>query len=202
MPIQFARRLWLLPLALLTAGCAAATNLATIGNLLGGVLLPGPGAQPAQVAAEIDRIDTQRRIIFVRTEDDETSGVLYDANTTAHYRGQLYPIAALERADLFVLHVQLDAHGNRYASRIDVTRTAQERPGAGDIQRFGGRITAIDHDRGTFVLLTNDGSVTVSLPADAPQATDNFFRTLKVDDEVRLEGRVTGEGRVEIHRFL
>jgi hypothetical protein len=196
------RRWVLVPACALALGaCGTTGTLATIGEILGGVLAAPPGAQ-AQVAAEVDRVDTQRRLIFVNTQDGQSGGVLYDQNTTVIYRQQQYPISALERGDLVVLHVQQNAEGHWYASRVDITERARDRTTTGTIARFDGRVSSIDHQRGTFVILTTAGSVNVYVPQGSPQATVNYFHSLRVGQDVRLEGITTATDWVAVHRFL
>jgi hypothetical protein len=191
--------------ALLGTGCAG-TGLGQIGDILAGAAGMPTGATQGQVSAEVRTVNTQQRLIEVRTQDGQTGNVQYDQNTVVVYNQQQYQVTALERGDLVVLHVQQDAAGNVYVSRIDVTQSVRDRPGAGTgtgaLQQLSGRVGQIDYDRGFFTMAVTGGTVTISLPYNAPQATVDYFRRLRAGDSVRLEGTVIGTNRVEIYRFL
>jgi hypothetical protein len=182
-------------------GCAG-NALGAVGEVLGTVLGQPAGAAQSQVAVEIRGVNAQQQTIQVATQDGQSGSVRYDQNTVVVYRQQQYPVTALERGDLAVIHVQ-DAQGVTYVSRIDVQQSARERTGTGTaLVQMTGRVTQINHNAGTFVLQTQGGSVTVSLPYNPPQATLNYFHQLRVGHDVRLEATMIATGRAEIHRFL
>jgi hypothetical protein len=108
---------------LAAAGCSGNT-LGTLGDILG---MPSGAAQTGQLAAEIRQVDTQQQRIQVRTQDGQSGYVQYDENTVVVYRQQEYAVTALERGDVVTLHVQQDARGNLFTSRIDVQQSVQER---------------------------------------------------------------------------
>jgi hypothetical protein len=183
------------------SGCAGNT-LGTVGEVLGTVLGQPAGAAQGQVAVEIRGVNTQQQTIQVATQDGQSGNVRYDQNTVVVYRQQQYPVTALERGDLAVIHVQ-EAQGVTYVSRVDVQQSARERTGTGTaLVQMNGRITQINHSAGTFVMQTQGGSVSVSLPYNPPQATLNYFHQLRVGHDVRLEATMIATGRAEIHRFL
>jgi hypothetical protein len=184
-------------------GCAGNT-LGTVGEVLGTVLGQPAGATQGQVAVEIRGVNTQQQTIQVATQDGQSGNVRFDQNTVVVYRQQQYPVTALERGDLAVIHVQ-EAQGVTYVSRVDVQQSARERTGTGTgtaLVQMSGRVTQINHSAGTFVMQTQGGSVTVSLPYNPPQATLNYFHQLRVGNDVRLEATMIATGRAEIHRFL
>lgn len=186
--------------ALMLAGCGS--TLEGLGDVLGGAGMPGAGNQ-GQLAVQIQSVNTSQQVIQVETEDGQVGSVRFDQNTVVVYRQQQYPVTALERGDIAVMQVQ-DVGGALYASRIDVQQSVQERTGAGsgNLLQLSGTVSQIDHNRGTFVLLTQSGNVTVTLPYNPPQATLNYFHGLRNGNTVRLEGTQTGSARVEIYRFL
>jgi hypothetical protein len=194
------RRLVAVAAVLTVSGCGGNT-LGTLGDVLGTVLGQPAGTGAAQVAVEIRSVNTQQQLIQVATQDGQTGAVRYDQNTVVVYRQQQYPVTALERGDLAVMHVQ-DVQGTPYATRIDVQQSAQERGGTGSVVQLSGRIAQIDHNAGSFVLQTSQGNLTVSLPYNAPQATVNYFRQLRVGHDVRVEVTPIATGRAEVHRFL
>jgi hypothetical protein len=182
-------------------GCAG-NALGTVGEVLGTVLGQPAGAAQGQVAVEIRGVNTQQQVIQVATQDGQSGNVRYDQNTVVVYRQQQYPVTALERGDLAVIHVQ-ESQGVTYVSRVDVQQSARERTGTGTaLVQMSGRITQINHNAGTFVMQTQGGSVTVSLPYNPPQATLNYFHQLRVGHDVRVEATMISTGRAEIHRFL
>ena len=190
-------------LLLTTAACGGNT-LGTLGDILGGAM-GQPAGQSGEVRAEVRSVDTQRQEIQVATEQGQTGAVRYDQNTTVIYRQQQYPVTALERGDVVRMQVQETQQGVLYTSRIDVEQSVQERSGttgSGALQQFAGRVGQIDYDRGVFILQTQSGNLTVSLPYNPPQATLDYFRRLRSGDTVRLEATSIGNARVEIYRFL
>lgn len=196
------RRLAAVAAVFTMSGCAG-NSLGALEEVLGTVLgQPASGGQ-GQVAVEIQGVSTQQQAIQVRTQDGQTGAVRYDQNTVVTYRNQQYPVTALERGDLAVLHVQ-DMQGVTYVSRVEVTQSAQERTGTGTgtLVQMNGRVSSINHNAGSFVLQTQGGNVTVTLPYNAPQATVNYFHQLRVGNDVRLEATLVSQNRAEIHRFL
>ncbi|CAN5872341.1 hypothetical protein BH23GEM9_BH23GEM9_28920 [soil metagenome] len=190
--------------AVLAMTACSGNSLGGLGDVLGTVLgQPSGAGQPTQVSVEIRGVNTQQQIIQVATQDGQTGSVRYDQNTVVVYQQQQYPVTALERGDLAVVHVQ-DVQGTTYVSRVDVTQSVQQRTGTGTgtLVQMAGRISRIDHTAGTFVLQTQSGNVTASLPYNPPQATSNYFHQLRVGHDVRLEATMIGTNRAEIYRFL
>jgi hypothetical protein len=198
------RSIAVLILALVLPGCAG-NSLGSLGDILGSMGMPGSGGQQGQISVEIRQVDTRQQTIQVATQDGQTGNVYYDQNTVVVYQQQQYPVTALERGDLAVMHVQETAQGSLVVSRIDVQTSAQDRAGqtgSGTVYQYSGRVSAIDHDRGLFVLQLQNGSVNVSVPYNAPRATVDYFHRLRVGDNVRLEATTVDSGHVQIYRFL
>lgn len=198
------RRLAAMAAVLSMTGCAGGA-LGGLGDILEGVLgQPGPGGQ-GQAEVEILGVNTQQQAIQVRTRDGQTGGVRYDQNTVVTYRQQQYPVTALERGDIAVMTVQ-EVQGGLYVSRVDVTQSVQERTGTGtapgNLLQLAGHVTQIEHSLGTFVMQTQQGSVIVSLPYNASQATINYYNQLRVGHDVRVEASMVSTGRAELFRFL
>jgi hypothetical protein len=186
-------------------GCGTLGTLATVGDVLGTVLgQPAGAGGQAQAYVEIRGVDARQQVIQVRTEDGRTGNVRYDANTQVVYRQQQYPVTALERGDLAVMTVQ-EAQGGTYVSRVDVQQSARAQAGvghAGSLVALSGRIAQIDHNGGVFVLQTQGGNVTVTLPYNPPQATRSYFNQLRVGHNISVEVVPVATGRAEVHRFL
>jgi len=201
--LSYARRTLVLAGVAITAGCSG-NSLGQLGEVLGGAIgQPAPGSQ-GQITAEVRTVNTQQRTIDVATEDGRTGAVRYDENTVVVYRNQQYPVTALERGDVVVMQVQ-DVNGALYVQRVDVQQSVQDRDGTtatGDVRVFSGRVSQLDVSNGRFLLQTQNGNVTVSLPYNAPRATVDYFRRLRNGDTVSLEAVLLSATRAEIHRFL
>ena len=184
-------------LGLAAAGCSGNT-LGTLGDIIG---MPSGAQQTGQLSAEVRQVDTQNQRIQVLTQDGKSGYVEFDENTVVVYRQQQYRVTALERGDIVTIQVQQDSRGNLYTSRIDVQQSVQERTGNTGLLQFGGRVGAIDHNRGMFVLQTQTGNVTVTLPYNSSQATRDYFHRLRAGDTVRLEATMIADSRAELYRF-
>jgi hypothetical protein len=189
-----------------TAGCSAGLgNLGGLGDILGGGT---SGSQQGQVTAEVQQVDTRQQRVYVRTQSGQSEAVMYDRNTQVVYQQQQYPVTALEQGDVVTMQLQQDPQGNLYAGRIDVEQSVQERTGQGSVgsngfEQLAGRVGQVNYQQGLFQLQSQyGGTVTVSLPYNAPQATVQYFQRLRTGDSVRLEGTPLGSGRVELYRFL
>lgn len=194
------------------AGCAG-TNLGQLGEILGGAMggAGGAGQQQGQVVVEVQGVDTRQQVIQVRTQDGQQGNVRYDQNTVVSYQNQQYPVTALERGDVVAMQLQQGQQGQTYVSQIVVQQSVQDRTGQGgqggvggngQMQQIYGRVGQIDHNRGMFQLQTQQGTVTVTLPYNPGNATSDYFNRLRTGDNVRLEGTFTGQGRVELYRFI
>jgi hypothetical protein len=164
--------------------------------------MPSGAQQTGQLSAEVRQVDTQQQRIQVVTQDGQSRYVHFDQNTVVVYRQQQYPVTVLERGDIVTIQVQQDSRGTLYTSRIDVQQSVQERSGSSGLVQVYGRVSSIDHDRGTLVLQTQSGNVLVSLPYNPPRATLDYFNRLRVGNTIRLEATMTGTNRAEIYRFL
>lgn len=105
-------------------------QLGSLGDILGAI--GGPGAQQqqqAQLQAEVQQVDASRQQIYVRTQQGQSGAVRFDGQTIVVYRQQQYPVTALERGDIVVMQLHQVSQNELYASRIDVTQSAQERTG-------------------------------------------------------------------------
>jgi hypothetical protein len=191
-----------IPAAVLSmSACGTGGTLGTVADVLGTVLGQPAAGGSSQVAVEIRGVNTQQQTLQVATQDGQSGAVRYDQNTVVIYRQQQYPVTALERGDLAVIHVQ-DVQGSAYVSRIEVTQSARERTGSGGVVQMAGRVAQVNQNASAFVLQTNRGNITIYLPVNAPQATVNYFRQLRAGDQVQLEATMISSDRAEIYRFL
>jgi hypothetical protein len=158
------------------------------------------------LSGEIDRVDTDRREIVVRTASGDRL-IAYDARTRVTYQGQEYKPENLEQGD----EVRIDtttATGSRYAlaERIDVTRSVQDRGGyddrSGAAEQVAGTVDWIDARRGEFGLRTDRETLTVEIPFDATTATRDRFSRLDRGEYVRIEAEELDRARLALVRFL
>ena len=186
-----------LALGVVAAGCSGNT-LGTLGDIIG---MPSGAAQTGQLSAEVRHVDGQNQRIQVMTQDGQSGYVFFDENTVVVYHQQQYPVTALERGDVVTLQVQQDSRGNLYTNRIDVQQSVQDRTGNTGLLQFYGRVGEIDHNRGLFVLQTQSGNVTISMPYSPGQATRDYFHRLRTGDTVRVDATMIGDNRAELYRF-
>jgi hypothetical protein len=210
----------LLTVILAVAGCAGFG-----GPTPSSAPLPAPTA--SEFMAEIDRIDAGARQIVTRTSDGRVETVSYDERTQVMYRGQSYPVTALERGDVVSMRFA-PAGPSRYVDLISVQQSVQERrgsagapgpvvqapttppagtggPSAGPLtsQRIEGTVGMIDGQRGLFEVRTSDlGTLVVSLPYNPRSSDVTRFQRLRSGDTVRLSGRLLNAQRFELEQFL
>ncbi|WP_420126384.1 hypothetical protein [Longimicrobium sp.] len=195
------------------SGCAG-SNLGALGDILGGAMGGMGGGQQGQVVVEVQGVDTRQQVIQVRTEQGQQGNVMFDQNTTVVYQNQQYPVTALERGDVVAMQLQQTQQGQTYVSQIVVQQSVQERTGqggqgtvggsgpVGQLQQMYGRVGQIDQARGIFQLQTQQGTYVVTLPYNPGNVTTDYFNRLRTGDNVRVEGTITGNGRVELYRFI
>lgn len=192
----------ILGLAVLSAtGCAGMTA-ATLEEILGGMDGMGMGGD---VRGEIEWIDTRRREMEVGSSFGQGTRLFYDSRTQVDYGGRRYSVSSLEPGDRVSVQVERSRDGDRYARRISVERTVYDQGGrSGQVRsdRFDGRVSWVDTQRGRFELRSSRGTYLVSLPYNADRSTVDRFRRLRAGHEVRIQGELLGNGRVELERFL
>jgi hypothetical protein len=204
---------FLLMVVLAAAGCAQ----------IGG---PAPAPSASEFVAEIDRVDATTRQIVARLPDGRLETVSFDERTQVMYRGQSYPVSALERGDFVSMRVA-STGSPRYVDLISVQQSVQERrgtagspgpvapaptappgpagPSAGSLsnQRIEGTVGMIDGQRGLFEVRTRDlGTLVVSLPYNPRGADIERFQRLRSGETVRLSGRLLNAQRFELEQFL
>lgn len=160
----------------------------------------------AELSGEIDRVDTDRREIVIRTRSGDRL-IAYDDRTRVVYQGREYEPENLERGDLVEIDTTTTST-SRYtlAERIEVTRSVQDRTGYDDDSPAGeqvsGTVDWVDRSRGEFGLRTDRDTLTVEVPFDAEAATRDRFNRLDRGDYVRIEVEELERTRLELVRFL
>jgi hypothetical protein len=195
--------------------------MAAVGCAQLGGSSPAPAA--SELVAEIDRVEASTRQIVARTPDGRVETLSYDERTQVMFRGQSYPVSALERGDVVSMRLA-PAGPPRYVDLISVQQSVQERrgsagpivpaptapagpsgPGAGPLgnQRIEGTVGMIDGQRGLFEVRTPDlGTLVVSLPYNPRGVDVDRFRRLRSGDTVRLSGRLLNAQRFELEQFM
>lgn len=198
---------------LVVSGCAGLGSLGQVLGGMGGMGGGGGGGGSGQISGEVRYVDTRNQQLELqdsRTGQRQVTG--FDSRTEVIYQQRSYQVANLEPGDLVRVQVQQDRQGRLYASRVYVEQSVQERGGVragaggavqpGRIQRFDGRVAWVDPDRGQFGLETGQsGTFAVALPYNPGGDTLDRFRRLRRGDQVRIEGELVNQGRIELLRF-
>jgi hypothetical protein len=182
---------------LVTAGCAP------LEGSPGGIVVPNRSS--TIVEGEIRSVDTRRGRLELR-DSRGTRTLRYDHQTSVVYGQRRYPVSALERGDYARIHVSYDRHGNGWADRVEVRRSARDDRGiAGAIgaSRVAGTVGRIDHRRGFFTVERGrDPRVTVYVPSRLSRDDARRFDRLRRGDRVRVEVRqLRGRNEAELVRF-
>jgi hypothetical protein len=193
-----------LAIALLSLpGCAAGS----LGQVLGGYGLPGSGRS---IDGRVGYVDSRYQQIQIQPSNGRTVTLEYDSRTEVVYRNQRYSVRNLERGDYVRARIQEDNRGRAYADRITVEQSARDaRGGNRDNGRYGnrarqtfqGRISTVDYQRGYFQLQERRGRYTVVMPFRPSSRDLNRFHRLHRGDNVRFEGVLVDNGRIELYRF-
>jgi hypothetical protein len=199
------RRIPILALSLVTAGCAGG-GLGGLGDILTGGPAGGQGGG-GTLTAEVQEVRTQQQQIIVRTQSGEQGPVLYDQNTQVVYQNQQYPVTALERGDVVEMRIQEIQQGY-YTDLIQVVQSVQERQGGtqggtpAGVHRIEGTIGQIDLSRNMFTLnMTQGGTLPIYLPSNASTADRERLRDYRSGDYVRVEVRAIDEQTGELVRW-
>lgn len=182
-----------------TLGVGACAQAGTLGDILGGVM-----NAPAQtLAGTVQGVDTRAQQVFVRTNDNQTVAVSYDDRTAVVYQNQNYPVTALESGDQISVRITNTTNGGYYTDRIDVSQSVSSSTGMGNesVQSLQGTVRQVDLTNGRFVLATNQGDLTVTLPYNPRSQDVDRFRSLRTGDYVRFYGIYLTNSRVELRQF-
>lgn len=164
-----------------------------------------------EIFAEIDRVETSSRQIYLRPEDSRNRVVGYSSDARVLYQGRQYSIAQLERGDKVSMQLKQDSLGNSYTNLIRVQESIRDRnqSRSGDaspgfrMQTVDGRVEQLDFQRRSFEIrdLSRE-RVIVSLPSNAQRSDVDRFRALRDGDYVRVEGKFLDRQRFELATFL
>lgn len=118
------RRTYMLALGAALFAATGCSNIGSLGNILGSVLGGQQQQQQQQIDAEIQSVDANRGVIYVRTQDGQSGNIRVDNQTMVVYNNQRYPVTALERGDVVRIQLQQTQSNELYAARIDVLRSS------------------------------------------------------------------------------
>jgi len=188
----------------LTVGVGCSENIALLGR-------PTLQLDQEEIFAEINRVDTASRQLYLRPDNSRDRVVGYSADARVLYRGREYSVAQLESGDKVSMQLKQDSRGNFSTDLIRVQESIQDRnqsrggdasPGS-RIQTLDGRVEQLDFQRRSFEIRDQSRErVIVSLPSNAQRSDVNRFRALRDGDYVRVEGRFLDRQRFELATFL
>jgi len=188
----------------LTVSVGCSDNIALVGR-------PTLQLDQEEIFAEIERVNTSSREIYLRPEDSRNRVVGYSFDARVLYRGREYSIAQLERGDKVSMQLKKDSRGNSFTDLIRVQESIRERDQSrGDTSRAGtgiqtmdGRVERVDFQRSSFEIRDQSRErVIVSLSDNARRSDVDHFRALRSGDYVRVEGRFLNRERFELDSFL
>ena len=110
-------------------GVALGTALAVCVGCSGNVALVGRSTlqlDQEEIFAEIVRVDTGSREIYLRPDDGRDRVISYGADARVIYRGQAYPITKLVSGDKVSLQLQQDSRGKFFTDLVRVHESSLE----------------------------------------------------------------------------
>lgn len=181
----------------LTTGCS---SLGALGSVLGG----GQQQQTGQLSGTVQGVDTRNQQITIRQSNGQSVAVLYDNQTRVVYQNQNYAVSNLEYGDRVTANLQQTQSGGYYTDYVQVDQSVSTAGsgGTGNVQSFQGYVRQIDSRNGVFTVDTgNYGTLTVSLPYNSRSSDVNRFQSLRSGDQVRFNGVMLNNSRVELRQF-
>jgi hypothetical protein len=176
-----------------------------------GQITADTGLRAGEIAAEVDRIDRNRREIYVIGDDGRRQTIPFDITRThVVYHGWDYSVDNLEAGDRVAF--QPVPRTVSYIETLRVLEPVQARSGA-TIARpvpaqpraevVEGTVERVDERLGTFDLRPGSGrTITVSIPYNARATDVDSFRTLRRGDRVRVEGEFVNPESLQLLAFL
>lgn len=193
---------WVPVLLLMLFGLSGCPELSQIEGLGGYGSVGG-----SDVVGEIRDIDTRARQIKLRTDAGRNLDVRYDNRTRVTFQQRDYEVSNLEPGDYVAMRAQQDRDGRLYTDLVTVRESVQDRGGTGEragrLDRLDGRVEYIDTRRGMFEIRDRQNRlIVVTLPYKSPRSVSDRFDRLREGDNVRLEGRLVNQDRLELEAFL
>lgn len=159
-------------------------------------------ARPADdVVGEVVEVELFERQLLVRNTFDRIVRLRYDAGIPVYYRGQRYPIDALEPGDVVRVPVLGDEGGTLLAQRIEVEETVEDRGRTRptpDIEEVEGEVVRVERLPNVLVLDGGArGTLRIGYSADTPvyyRGDPYAVTNLEPGDRVRAEVREDAGG--------
>jgi len=104
----------------LTASMGCAGNIALVGR-------PTLQLDQEEIFAEVIRVDTVSREIYLQPEGGGNRVVSYNAGARVLYLGREYPMTRLESGDTVSMQLKLDSRGRSYTDLVRVHETKRDR---------------------------------------------------------------------------
>ncbi len=196
-------------------GCAPLETRPTLSEVrTGGVQGPiasDASLHPAEIRAEVIRIDPARRELQVQTDGGRQRIVFYEPKyTTVTYHGRPYSVEQLESGDIIAFQPTRWSRDDIATIRIlDPVQARTGSPVARAIpppprsEIVEGTVERVQYDLGVFDLQPRSGrSVTVSIPYNARPGDVESFRRLRRGDYVRVEGEFVNPDSLQLLAFL
>jgi outer membrane lipoprotein SlyB len=194
-------------------GAAAALMLASLGacagnqlgNILGGVLGGGAqsGQQSGQLSGTIRGVDSRSQQISIQQSNGQTVPVSYDNQTQVVYQNQNYSPTSLENGDRVTARIQ--ANGNSYYTdyvQVDQSVTGSANGSSSNVQLLQGTVRQVDKRNGVFTVdVSNNNTLTVTLPNTLSSNDANTFNNLRSGQFVRFYGTYLNNGQVQLRQF-
>jgi hypothetical protein len=197
---------------LIRRGAAGALMLASLGacagglgNILGGVLGGGgqSGQQSGQLSGTIRGVDSRSQQISIQQSNGQTVPVSYDNQTQVVYQNQNYSPTALENGDRVTARIQ--SNGNSYYTdyvQVDQSVTGSANGSSSNMQLLQGTVRQVDRRNGLFTVdVSNNNTLTVTLPNNLSSNDANTFNNLRSGQFVRFYGTYLNNGQVQLRQF-
>jgi outer membrane lipoprotein SlyB len=194
-------------------GAAAALMLASLGacagnqlgNILGSVLGGGAqsGQQSGQLSGTIRGVDSRSQQISIQQPNGQTVPVSYDNQTQVVYQNQNYSPTALENGDRVTARIQ--ANGNSYYTdyvQVDQSVAGNANGSSSNVQLLQGTVRQVDRRNGVFTVdVSNNNTLTVTLPNNLSSNDANTFNNLRSGQFVRFYGTYLNNSQVQLRQF-
>jgi hypothetical protein len=174
-----------------------------------------PTARSRVLDGEVWAVDGRRGRLQVRSARDGTNTLLVDRATRVTYGQRTYSVDALERGDVVKVWLELDAHGDAWANRVEVRQSVREKYDRygndayeddgryGDrVERLDGRIGDVSLSSGYFTVEgAHDRVVAVYFPPSVARVEYRRIERLRPGDRVRVEVRPISGTEAELVRM-
>ena len=161
-------------------------------------LPPEAGFEKNEIAGQIEGLDFNQKVIFVRTRQGGRE-IGYKPGTQILIDGRASSgVTSLRVGDSVAMHVRKDEHGQVYT---DVVRVRSGPAGLSDF--LEGRVEGVHPELGYLEIRPIRGELTRAyLPFNASPKAERTFHRLRIGEFVRIEGDSIGDARFQIATFL